>query len=273
MRLPSTWRHIFDWTVAYTYSDRGELLNRIREMMDYWWKMKDHRNLLLIESRSPESDTKFYNVNAPGQTLSLAASLLESAQMLEKRQSELCQEMRRRASAYIDGFFEAPHVPEDGVFVILSRRDDNSVAQSMPVWGSVYGVWPASYPALTALCAYRLTNENRLLDWAISVGEAYLQIPFPADTAVPAMDVGSGLGLLADLYDLTGERKWMDGFQKLAGILLGRYCDQSLPRGAAGIDWYESQMGPGFLLHALARGALLGEDRTACRLSADYTAR
>jgi hypothetical protein len=46
-----------------------------------------------------------------------------------------------------------------------------------------------------------------------------------------------------------------------------------LPRGAAGIDWYESQMGPGFLLHGLVRTALLAEDRDACPLTADYTAR
>jgi len=51
------------------------------------------------------------------------------------------------------------------------------------------------------------------------------------------------------------------------------FDDAPLPRGAAGIDWYESQMGPGFLLHGLARMALLAEDRTHCPLSADYTAR
>lgn len=52
------------------------------------------------------------------------------------------------------------------------------------------------------------------------------------------------------------------------------YFDNApLPRGAAGIDWYESQMGPGFLLHGLARTALLAQDRNNGALTADYTAR
>lgn len=51
------------------------------------------------------------------------------------------------------------------------------------------------------------------------------------------------------------------------------FDDAPLPRGALGVDWYESQMGPGFLLHGLARTALLAEDRNRCPLAADYTAR
>ena len=51
------------------------------------------------------------------------------------------------------------------------------------------------------------------------------------------------------------------------------YCDSPLPRGAAGIDWYESQMGPSFLIHGLVRIALMDRDGLPCVLDADYTAR
>ncbi|MFT7695535.1 MAG: hypothetical protein ACI8P2_004169, partial [Candidatus Latescibacterota bacterium] len=51
------------------------------------------------------------------------------------------------------------------------------------------------------------------------------------------------------------------------------YFDAVLPRGAAGIDCYESQMGPSFLQHSLARIALLARDIEHCVLDADYTAR
>lgn len=107
-----------------------------------------------------------------------------------------------------------------------------------------------------------------------AVGRAYVSQPFPVDTAVPAMDAGLGLGLLADLYDITGDAAWIDGANGLAETLLPVYFDErALPRGAAGIDWYESQMGPGFLLHGLARRALLGKGCESCPLTADYTAR
>ncbi len=42
------------------------------------------------------------------------------------------------------------------------------------------------------------------------------------------------------------------------------YMDGDLPRGASGIDWYESQMGPSFLLHGLARIALMVRDGRPC---------
>ena len=81
------------------------------------------------------------------------------------------------------------------------------------------------------------------------------------------------LGLLADLFDMTGERRWLDGGLDLAKELIDRCFDRPLPRGATGIDWYESQMGPSFLLHGLARVALLAMDRDNCPLDADYTGR
>ena len=265
--------YILDWAFAHQQSGRDEFLEQIRTMVDYWWPRRDGRNLLLIESRSPEDQERFFNINAPGQTLSLAASLLESAPLLEEREPELGATMRERALAYIDGFLAAPHDPDQGIFAILSRRDDNAVAQAMPIWGSVYGVWPASYVALTALCAFRLTGDARLRDWAAAVGEWYAKEEMPEDVAVPAMDAGLGLGLLADLYDVTGERPWLDQGLVLAGKLVGSYFDADLPSGAAGIDWYESQMGPSFLQHGLARIALLAQDRDSCPLEADYTAR
>ena len=181
--------------------------------------------------------------------------------------------MRSRASVYIDAFFAAPHDLDAGVFVILSKRSTNEVFQSMPVWGSVYGVWPASYVALTALLGFRHTQDERLLDWARSVGKCYVAEPLPGHVNVPAMDAGLGLGLLSDLYDQTGEPSWIESAQRLAVNLVDIYFERVLPAGASGINWYESQMGPGFLLHGLARTALLSRSRQGCVLAADYTAR
>lgn len=266
--------YILDWAFAYRQSGRAEFLEQIRNIVEYWWPRRDERNLLLIESRSPEEDVRFYNINAPGQTLSLAASLLESVPLLEDKEPELCATMRERAEAYIDGFLAAPHDLEKGCFSILSRRDNNEMAQEMPIWGSVYGVWPASYVALTALCAHRLTRDGRLLEWGEAVGQRYATEEMSGDVAVPAMDAGLGLGLLADLYDLTGEERWLAGGMTLAEKLVEVYFDDAdLPRGAAGIDWYESQMGPSFLQHGLARIGLLAQGRESCPLEADYTAR
>lgn len=265
--------YMLDWSFAWMKTRRADFLAQIRAMLDYWWVKRDPRGLLLIESRAPESAARFHGINSPGQTMSLAASLLESASLVEVRDAALAALMRERALVYIEGFLAAPHDLANGVFALMSRRDDNTLSEAMPVWGSKYGVWPASYVALTCLCAYRLTRDARLLDWAQAVGRRYLVDYFPDDVAVPAMDSGLGLGLLADLYDITGDNTWIEGALDLGDWLSGVYLDAPLPRGAAGIEWYESQMGPGFLLHGLARTALLALNPEACPLTADYTSR
>ena len=264
--------YILDWAYAWSCGGDRAHLDRIRRMADYWWPLRDGDDLLLIESRTPAENDRFHQINAPGQTLSLAASMLEAAPLVEAGDADLAALLRRRAAAYSVAFLRAPHEPEKGVFSILSRRGDGGLFQAMPVWGSVYGVWPASYVALTALCAYRLQGTAALLDWAAAVGRRYAAEDLPPGVAVPAMDAGLGLGLLADLYDITGEGHWLDAASVLAARLADAYMDADLPRGARGIDWYESQMGPSFLLHGLARTALL-QRGGPCALSADYTAR
>ena len=265
--------YIFDWAFAFVQTGREDFVEQIYRMLDYWWERKDALGLLLIESRSPEADESFYQVNAPGQTLSLGVSLLESANLLEERLPILAQTMRDRAKVYIEGFLNAPHTLSDHSYVLLCKRGTNEIKQTMPIWGSKYGVWPASYVALTCLCAYRLTGDARLLAWASSVGDGYVSEVFPQDVQAPAMDAGLGIGVLADLYDVTGDQKWLDAGLVLAGRVIDLYLDNDLPRGATGIDWYESQMGPSFLLHGLARVALLAHRGRPCQLEADYTAR
>ncbi len=265
--------YIFDWAFAWLKTARDEFLKQIETMLDYWWSKRGENGLLRIESRSPETDTRFHNTNAPAQTVSLAASLLESAVLLAEKAPELARTMRERARVYLDGFFQAPHDLERGILAVLSRCETNDIVEATPVWGSRYGLWPASYVALTCLCAFRLTDDRRLLGWAAAVGKNYCRTPLAAGVAVPAMDAGLGLGLLADLYDITGNAGWLEGGLALAHNLLGVYLGKDLPRGAAGVGWYESQMGPGFLLHGLARVALLAMDRSSCPLEADYTAR
>lgn len=241
-------------------------------MLDYHWQRRNDDNLLFIESRArPMSQGSL----AVAQTLSLASSLLEGALLLEADEPALTEKMREHASAYIEGFFKVPTDLHKGIFYNLWNPGVPEKSKIASIWGSTYGKTPVSYGACNALCTYRLTHDQRLLDHAIAAGRGYANEQFPQDVKVPAMDAGMGLGLLADLYDVTGETKWIDNAMALAMKLIGIYFEEgkALPRGAAGIDWYESQMGPGFLLHGLTRTALLAQDKTKCPLEADYTGR
>ena len=64
---------------------------------------------------------------------------------------------------------------------------------------------------------------------------------------------GLVIDLLADLHAVTGDEEWYDDALSIATVVLDSYLDTTLPRGATGIDRYESQLGTGHLLHALAR--------------------
>ena len=71
--------YILDWAFAYSRGGEATHLEQTRHMLDYWWGRRSPGDLLLIESRSPVDDERFYQIDAPGQTLSLGASLLEAA--------------------------------------------------------------------------------------------------------------------------------------------------------------------------------------------------
>ena len=267
--------YIFDLAFAHDKTGRQDFLRQIRRFLDHWWEKRDARGLLAGESRMPRDDAGVPDGKATGQTISLAASLCEAAPIVETRSVTVAATMRERAAVYTDGFFAAPHRPERGVFLLGTSGSPDGPQTPMPIWGSRYGLWPLAYVALTCLCAHRLTQDTRPLAWAEAAGRHYLDTPFPRDVHVPAMDAGLAVGLFADLYDLTHERRWLEGGLRLAATLAEVYWgdDAPIPRGAAGIDWYESQMGPSFLLHGLARIALLAESRNACPLAPDYTAR
>ena len=264
--------YIWDFTFAYTHSDRLDFLSQVEDYLDYWWEKREPDGLCLTESRTHPEHVLHRTIGVT-QTLSLATSLLESAELMEELHPQAAEVMRARSHVYTEGFLSAPHQPAEGLF-LNSYKADTGEPSAMAIWGSVYGRTPASYAALTCLCNYRFSENQGLLEWAQAVGKRYLAEAFPDQAAVPAMDAGMGLGLLADLYDVTGDDAWLTGGLARAEELVARYFgDADLPAGASGIDWYESQMGPGFLLHGLARLALLAEHGKDCPLGPDYTGR
>ena len=270
--------YILDLAFAWTQDQRPETLQQIQNYTDYWWEKRDTRGLLRIESRSPKDDERFFEMNAPTQTFSLGVSLLESAALIESLDPELANRMRRYSSVYIDGFLAAPHNLETREFISLCECKTDRIVERMSVWGSVYGAGTACGAAVLCLGGWRLTQDQRLMEWARAVANTYLDEEFPVDRVhtegfkIPASDPGLVLELFADLYEITGESVWLEGGLQLAETVLEVYFPETLPYGASGINWYESQMGAAFLIHGLARVALLAIHRT-CPLAPNYTAR
>ena len=266
--------YILDWLFAYLKTDREDFLDQIERMLDHWWPKRDELGLLLIESRSPVAAESFYQQNSTVQTLSLGVSLLESAELLDAKQPEIAERMRERGKVYVDGFLAAPHDIENSIFVGSCKRGTNEITGTLVNWGSKYGqAGAAAGPALIALRGHHFTGDQRLLDWAKASALSYSGVSLPEDVAVPASDPGGTIGLLAELYDLTDEAMWLEEGLKLAVDIMDIYMDGDMPRGSSKTEAYESQLGVGFLLHSLARIALLAMDKENCPLEADYTGR
>ena len=258
--------YICDLAYAYVHMQRTEIFDQLCLMTEYWWNKRDELGLLLIESRSPKDSERFFANNTPSQTLSLGASLLESADLIKPFENDLALKMQSYAYEYISGFLAAPHEPLNRKFVSLCQRETQKVIELMITWGSIYGASTVSGTAVLCINVWRLTQNKELLKWALAAGESYLEEPFPIDKIktkglqIPAMDSGLVLALFSDLYDVTGESGWLAAGMDLAVDICDVYFENTLPIGASNINWYESQLGPAFLIHGLARLASLVQD-------------
>jgi hypothetical protein len=286
--------YVHDWALAHRECPREWPRQSIERTVDYWWDRRTEWDLLPLESRGRTDELH------PGQTLAHAISLLDAAEHLGDREPRLAATMRERADAYLDAFLAVPHDPESDTYLAICRARDlragafeprvgpdvRNEIRPLPLWGSVYGGGGlAANRALQACCAYRHTGDERLLAWARAVGETHRSVGFPEggrvgyetanaaqsagnsdalsrgdDVPVVAGDAGRVLGLFADLADLTGDGGWASDGLALAGPILEAYLDAPLPRAAGRVDRYESQSGPGYLLHDLARLALLARE-------------
>ncbi|HOJ09692.1 MAG TPA: hypothetical protein PK733_03760 [Clostridiales bacterium] len=262
--------YIFDWAFAYRKTRDKEFYDQIITMLDYIPASKDKNGLLSYATNSIGRDEL---LKAPAQTLSLAASMLEAAEILYESNLELSIRLQKEAGEYLNGFFSVPHDNDEDVYVLSCRPETYEITGTMPIWSSKYGVPPAAYSGLICNCCYRITKDKRLLDYAKSVAISYVKKDFPDSLGIPALVCGLVLGLFADLYEISGEQNWLSEGLKLADIAIKVYLDKDLPRCATGIDIYESQMLPGFLLNGLARIALLSENRINCGIEPDYSYR
>ncbi len=241
--------YIYDWTFAHTRDPHAEYVRQIRNMLDYWWERRFESDMLPLESRGHNDEPSHK------QTTALATSLREAADLLDEHrmEPELAETMRARADTYFEALLETQHDCE--------------------IWGSEYGDWPASYIGVMFTCAWRHGGDDELLDRAKRIAQAYLDEPLPDDTPVPAMDAGLAVDLIADLVDITTEDRWSNDGLRLAEDVVTAYLDKPIPRGATGIDRYESQMGPGFVLHGVAHLAMRVRLGSECPLTTDYTPR
>lgn len=262
--------YIADWAFAHSSQPDSWLVEQVANMMDYWWPKRDDKGVLPLHSRVPAGN-KHDQLNQVGQTLSFGLSLLESADLLPD--DIVAAEQGR---AYGEAFLALPHDAEAGEYVASYRRDTGETVSTFVPWGSKYGLnATAAGPALLCVAYFRHTGKAAYLDFATTVGKQYVRSAPVSEDPIPAKDPGLALGLLAALYEETGNDDWVEAGFELARTVLPLYFQDGLPlpRAATCVDYYEGQTMPSYLLHGLARILLLAKDRANCPLAADFSQR
>ncbi len=283
--------YLVDLACAYMQEPRRETLEQIWRYADHWWKRFDagefgERECLPLESTGlKDRSHPGHHHRNPGQTLSLAVSLLDAADEIRGAEARCADELEKRGRAYLEVYLEAPHKPEEGVFVAAYSRVDRSVVERLPLYGSVYGLHPVAAAALLYCAVYRRCGDERFLRWAEIAArgamKAALEVRNPGGEIVhtgmtcnpetaPALDAGMLLELLCDLYEITDGKEWLESARKLWPVIHERYFHKDLIRRAMGNEWYESQCCPAYLLHGAARLGLLEE---GVRIAPEYSAR
>ena len=225
-------RHIgtflHDVAIAHRHDPMTARRQQLHHWLEYWSGAHDDRGLLPYERRGHADPS-------PQQTLAYASGLSAAATVLDGHEPDLVATLDSHIERCVTGFLTAGH---DG-----GR------------------LWAAGYPneilaaqGLTCLHVYRRTHDERLLEWAIGVGNLYRGLPFPGtQTMIPAKDPGLVLELYADLAAITGDQPWIEAAQPLVAAVLEEYLDRRVPRAATGIEHYDAHHGTGTLLHGLAR--------------------
>ncbi len=265
--------YIMDLACAWRNNPRAETWEQMHRFADYWWNKRQSNACLRVESRSPVKDADFFDILCPSQTLSLGISLMDAAQVLHADEPVVAAEFFERGRAYCFAYLEAPHISQDGHLVGGYHTGSRTPSKMLPVFGSVYGTYPQPQAAVLCCAAYRHMGESSLLDLAMAAARVCRKdiATLQKENAIPALDAGLTMELFADLHDLTGESEWLDAGRAAWPVIKDRYFCQGLVRLATGEDWYESQQGSGFLLHGVARFAMMEE--SAPGIPPDYSAR
>jgi len=136
-----------------------------------------------------------------------------------------------------------------------------------------YGYWDKVYEgsggyafvgaeklSLMSLCAHRLTGSREYLEYAKDVCDHYLTLTRPPNEPITPGKFGGLIALSLDLYDLTGDEKYLKFARQNANWAIDELYSNGLFRAATGKDYYEAANGVGPLLIELIRLHLVLSD-------------
>ena len=154
--------------------------------------------------------------------------------------------------------------PKQGrILMFVHHKEKPQPNRTYGFWDKVYegsggyAFVGAEKVSLMCLCAHRLTGSQLHLQFAKDVCDHYLTLTRPPEEPITPGKFGGLVALSLDLYDLTGEKKYLKFARQNADWAVDELYTNGLFRAATGKGYYEAANGVGPLMIELLRLHLL----------------
>jgi len=207
----------------------------------------------------------------PSSMMSLGLSALRANQLLgENSLPELDTNGRKALRLFLEDKSNDPRNGFISLFTVYERLEKGNPPDYRPDPNRTYGFWDLLFAgsggygfegaerlATNCLCAHRMTGSREHLKFARDVCQYYLTHPRPKVDGIPPGKFAGLIAMALDLFDLTGEEKYLKYARTMADSAIDELYTGGLFRAATGAEYYEAGNGVGVLLMELLRLHLL----------------
>ncbi len=205
--------YLYGFTFLWTKTHNPKYLRWMKKEADLYWNRRNpHTGLIPDEAKETSG--------VVAQTATLSYYLLLSYQLAPDQKYLL-----RYAEAYIRSFLKYTYNPENqSYFAGVYLRTGT------PAWSAQMNVWQgnsvAAYLGKTVALLYKDTHDPFFLRHAERLADMIQRTPFSSNTCSGAL--GQNLRFFLNLYDLTGEGRYLRFSRKLASTAIDSLFDNGL---------------------------------------------
>ncbi|MGI5820276.1 MAG: hypothetical protein ACOX9R_19490 [Armatimonadota bacterium] len=238
-------RYLRIWAFAWSKSGDDTYYGWAERMADYWEDCRlEDSGMLPVLSKYAWRPSLTPNV---GGTLSVGIGMLEAAEYFEG--TELADRLRRQGTEYVELVATQQSTPPaevgfdsgyGGVSILRRQILDR------PITGFVGNA--------NDVLAYRMTGDERYLDAARPVAEAYAAFDeVPEYDHLRAGVFGQLIHMMLDMYEFDPDPRWLEAAEMYGRAGIEGFYANGLFRGATNQWIYDSHLYVSSLVHGLVR--------------------